>query len=220
MTGCAICSTLKILKVIDSHKHLHTGNRVPRGSFASSARWFSNNFPDARCGKLSSDNDATWQQSDLFLQGFFLLLFCFCFYHFPNSTLTRTISKLLDKNEKNRRNKKEAERKANWPTWHLCVTLCYVSPFCALCVIKLNFPIVWCPGFKAVGTSWCCWILSEGAETTRQKGIEIEVDRWKKKRISERTCCGEWVGNINFTQRTIALFFSWSGLKQCGLHVS
>lgn len=61
----------------------------------------------------------------------------------------------------------------------------------------------------------CCWMLSEGAETTRQAGIEIEVDRWKEKHILERTCSSEWMGNINFIPGIVALLFSWSGLKQC-----
>lgn len=42
-----------------------------------------------------------------------------------------------------------------------------------------------------------------------QTGMEIEADRWKEKRISEKKTCGsEWVGNINFTPGTVALLFS------------
>lgn len=67
--------------------------------------------------------------------------------------------------------------------------------------------------------SWCR-ILCEEGETTRHTALEAEVNRWKEKSISKRTCGGEWVGNINFTPRTVALLFSWSGFKQCGLHAS
>lgn len=82
-----VCSMFNILKVIDSHKHLHTGNGVQRGSFASTTRWFSDNFPDARCGKHSRDNDATRQ---VWCNQTCSCFFCQC----PSPTQTRTISKL------------------------------------------------------------------------------------------------------------------------------
>lgn len=66
----------------------------------------------------------------------------------------------------------------------------------------------------------CRWTSSEGGETTRHEGTEIEADRWIEKCISKGTCGSEWVANINFTPERVALLFSWSGFKRRDLHAS
>lgn len=193
--------------MIDSHKHLHTGNGVQRGSFASTTRWFSDNFPDARCGKLSRDNDATWQ--------IWCNQTCSCkFRHCPNPTLTRTISKPLGKKAVQQREKLDGRRSLN--THYLCVSLYDVSP--SMVYTWLNYT----SQFSAIRApmSWRFRKRCEGGETTRHTVLEAEVNTWKEKSISKRTCGGEWVGNIKFTPGTVALLFSWSGFKQCGLHAT
>lgn len=197
--------------MIDSHKHLHTGNGVQRGSFASTTRWFSDNFPDAHCGKLSRDNDATWQ--------IWCNQTCSCkFRHCPNPTLTRTISKPLGK-------KNLCSWKKSWMADRVWTHI--TSVLLSVMSVHIWFirDYILLPNFlpsrpQTHQMSWCCRILCEGGETARHTELEAEVNRWKEKSISKRTCGGEWVGNINFTPGTVALLFSWSGFKQCGLHAS
>lgn len=110
-----ICSTFNILKVIDSPKHLHTGNGVQRGSFASTTRWFSDNFPDARCGKLSRDNDATWQ--------IWCNQICSCFLSFPKLHTNKDHVKATGLKNCG------AERKAGWSTLSLNTQYLRVTPY-------------------------------------------------------------------------------------------